>query len=355
MNRYYGSNLGQFLTADPNEGSASPDKPQSWNWYGYVENDPVNQNDPTGPFKWNPTYGYKNWWLDCLRRGDCYQPTRGGGGRPTGGGGAATNPIATQPQNRDLLADAVALIRQICSNRSSSAFEDKGKGWALPGWRIETDDPLSSSTRLTTPTNTGTTGTSLRMHNTLLHELGHWYDSSNRSGGSDLHTPDSFPRFFGGDRKSRWNDWLTDQKCFGGSRVPRSRRSQPRSEVRDVPGNNSCDCSCYYFALGVVTGVQGKPDVSGKCVCEAAQIKSSRSIVVRGTGIFTRDEPILFHFGCPIANFASGPMPSVIVLEITSFASDNDREKFDSLKSYLDRGNYDQAVFQLVVRGKCRM
>jgi hypothetical protein len=100
-----------------------------------------------------------------------------------------------------------------------------------------------------------------------------------------------------------------------------------------------------------VTSVLGKSNVNGKCVCEAAQIKSSRSIVVRGTGIFTRDEPILFDFGCPIADFTSGRMPSVIMLEITSFASDSDREKFDSLKSYLDLDTYDQAVFQLVVRG----
>lgn len=51
MNRYYGSNLGRFLTADPYGPSAKPGDPQSWNRYAYVSNDPVNKNDPTGFFE----------------------------------------------------------------------------------------------------------------------------------------------------------------------------------------------------------------------------------------------------------------------------------------------------------------
>jgi hypothetical protein len=102
---------------------------------------------------------------------------------------------------------------------------------------------------------------------------------------------------------------------------------------------------------GRIPSVQAQPDVIGKCVCEAARIRSQKSVVVRGTGGFTRDEPVLFDFGCPIAKFESEPMPTAIVLEITSFASNDDREKFNSLKNSLDRDNYDQAFFQLVLRG----
>jgi len=50
MNRYYGSNLGRFLTPDPFGGSPSLSRPNSWNRYAYVEGDPVNSNDPTGLF-----------------------------------------------------------------------------------------------------------------------------------------------------------------------------------------------------------------------------------------------------------------------------------------------------------------
>jgi len=48
MNRYYGSNLGRFLTPDPFGGSANAADPKSWNRYAYVGNDPINRNDPAG-------------------------------------------------------------------------------------------------------------------------------------------------------------------------------------------------------------------------------------------------------------------------------------------------------------------
>jgi len=48
VNRYYGSNLGRFLTPDPFGGSGKPNDPGSWNRYAYVGGDPVNKNDPSG-------------------------------------------------------------------------------------------------------------------------------------------------------------------------------------------------------------------------------------------------------------------------------------------------------------------
>lgn len=60
INRYYGSSMGRFLTPDPYGGSGKPDNPQSWNRYGYVDNDPVNYTDPSGlrKFDFEPDYGH---------------------------------------------------------------------------------------------------------------------------------------------------------------------------------------------------------------------------------------------------------------------------------------------------------
>jgi RHS repeat-associated protein len=45
--RYYGSNLGRFVS--PDDGSdQSPDDPQSWNLYSYVRNNPLINTDPDG-------------------------------------------------------------------------------------------------------------------------------------------------------------------------------------------------------------------------------------------------------------------------------------------------------------------
>lgn len=46
--RYYASLLGRFLSFDPTWESANAARPQSWNRYAYVMNNPVNATDPTG-------------------------------------------------------------------------------------------------------------------------------------------------------------------------------------------------------------------------------------------------------------------------------------------------------------------
>ncbi len=95
--RFYSSQLGKFLAPDPYAATKSGNdssRPQSWNRYAYVQNDPTNYRDPAGLYLCNPDS------MDCLgdpcdvpelgARGahpdDCGQ---GGGG---GGGGAPPPP-----------------------------------------------------------------------------------------------------------------------------------------------------------------------------------------------------------------------------------------------------------------------
>jgi RHS repeat-associated protein len=46
-NRYYARTIGRFTSPDPSE-PGDPSDPQSWNYYAYVGNEPVNSNDPEG-------------------------------------------------------------------------------------------------------------------------------------------------------------------------------------------------------------------------------------------------------------------------------------------------------------------
>jgi RHS repeat-associated protein len=46
--RYYSSNMGRFMSPDPDNAGASPDNPQSWNAYAYVLGNPLNLTDPDG-------------------------------------------------------------------------------------------------------------------------------------------------------------------------------------------------------------------------------------------------------------------------------------------------------------------
>jgi len=70
--RYYAPALGRFTTPDPYQASAAIARPQSWNRYAYVENDPVNFVDPGGEADFEVTkvehiydpvegYYYKRW------------------------------------------------------------------------------------------------------------------------------------------------------------------------------------------------------------------------------------------------------------------------------------------------------
>lgn len=51
--RYYAANMGRFLSVDPTWESADLGRPQSWNRYSYVLNDPINMVDPDGKVWWD--------------------------------------------------------------------------------------------------------------------------------------------------------------------------------------------------------------------------------------------------------------------------------------------------------------
>ena len=46
--RYYQAKCGRFLSVDPTWESADPGRPQTWNRYSYVTNNPINLTDPDG-------------------------------------------------------------------------------------------------------------------------------------------------------------------------------------------------------------------------------------------------------------------------------------------------------------------
>jgi RHS repeat-associated protein len=48
QNRYYSSIMSRYMTADPYDRSMNPANPGTFNRYTYVNDDPVNRNDPTG-------------------------------------------------------------------------------------------------------------------------------------------------------------------------------------------------------------------------------------------------------------------------------------------------------------------
>jgi RHS repeat-associated protein len=88
--RYYASSLGRFTTPDPYMPSAAIARPQSWNRYAYVENDPVNFVDPSGrrllpAFDVGPS-------SDWIAVDDTWN-------RPDGGGGWRRDPCDPQADN----------------------------------------------------------------------------------------------------------------------------------------------------------------------------------------------------------------------------------------------------------------
>ncbi len=77
--RMLAGTMGRFLSPDPDNAGADPTNPQSWNMYGYVGNNPLDNTDPTGmytcatcstgnpwgiSFSWDPAAGA--WGLETI-------------------------------------------------------------------------------------------------------------------------------------------------------------------------------------------------------------------------------------------------------------------------------------------------
>jgi RHS repeat-associated protein len=95
--RFYASSYGRFNSPDPFDGSATGQRPGSWNRYPYVEGDPINAVDPQGAdlvyisggaqdCTDNPDQATCNASWSDICSWNPYDPSCGGGGGGTGSG-----------------------------------------------------------------------------------------------------------------------------------------------------------------------------------------------------------------------------------------------------------------------------
>jgi RHS repeat-associated protein len=123
--RYYASEYGRFLTADPYVASGGPKSPASWNRYSYTRGDPVNRYDPRGLDDCDPGDCVCNsdgqncfdcdpsspacWFcanpIDPDAPGPCLPPDSGGGGSGGGGGGGPAGNSFLGTDETDALND----------------------------------------------------------------------------------------------------------------------------------------------------------------------------------------------------------------------------------------------------------
>jgi len=66
-------------------------------------------------------------------------------------------------------------------------------------------------------------------------------------------------------------------------------------------------------------------------VCTASQLGTKDAITVRGTGRITPDGFVIGDRTCPVARTPSDELPNLILVEISSFSSNSDRESFKKL------------------------
>jgi len=93
--RSYASGQGRFLAPDPLEGVVGD--PQSWNRYAYVENDPINLDDPSGQGFWSSLFGDIFSLFVNLVTGDLINLAYGGNLNPTSLPSGCSNITCTGP------------------------------------------------------------------------------------------------------------------------------------------------------------------------------------------------------------------------------------------------------------------
>jgi hypothetical protein len=112
--RYFGAAIGRFTSVDPENAGADLYNPQTWNGYGYVNNNPLNATDPSGniavkspTFNGTPEDAYQLGWISGLfgpvysftgMYGGDAPPSHGSGvgGGGTGGGQGQSQQIKNQ-------------------------------------------------------------------------------------------------------------------------------------------------------------------------------------------------------------------------------------------------------------------
>jgi RHS repeat-associated protein len=243
--RYYTSQFGRFLSADRSHLNIGLTVSGSWNKYSYVNGDPVNAYDPTGRDCTLVDNGTGVLVLFCTDTGG------GGGGRGGGGGGGTpsleappdepSNTSGYTPQNADLLPSALARAidglksYKDCLDLFGTA-DSRSHGFnpidvlqqiskqikfvPLPYAALTIPVPVTTGPGLPIfvgqilinslafqGTNSWNNGDTFNNTLTLLHELGHWYDYTTFSGGSQLHTPDGL-------FMNEANDSLVTTKCL---------------------------------------------------------------------------------------------------------------------------------------------
>lgn len=74
--RYYSAAMGRFMSVDPVISKASTRRPQMWNRYAYVTNNPINATDPTGRILQMHASPCEMGQTDCYTRLDAFQAVK---------------------------------------------------------------------------------------------------------------------------------------------------------------------------------------------------------------------------------------------------------------------------------------
>ncbi len=87
-----------------------------------------------------------------------------------------------------------------------------------------------------------------------------------------------------------------------------------------------------------------------QCICDAATKRADGEVVLRGTAGPTRDGLVLVDYTCPAAQTNEQVLPLLILVNVSGFASDADRDLYAAKQSLRLKGG--QAVLQMVARGR---
>jgi len=185
------------MTPDPYQGSANPGNPQSWNRYAYVNNDPINKNDPRGlnqEWPWDegfdpfdpgfPCPGYAGCGWDAMHGrwgGSSSIGNSGTSSDPSPGGGVVAGPKVVDPTNsgpyQDLIEDSLFALEQTIDPDCASYLGGIESVNKLIDWLRDRKN-LSAGHALITP-NTINAITDFVSRGITINRTGAFFDSTN--------------------------------------------------------------------------------------------------------------------------------------------------------------------------------